>query len=124
MRFCWSILLLTSFLVACNKWETNPPLVQIGAPLTNDTLQLNDSIHIQATITDKHLSSYKIILYNYYSHAILYKETGNANVNPFTLDKKISFILNADTTVYMNILGVDKNGNTGSAGISFFIRNE
>ena len=123
MRNYWYIVLLFCFFSSCKKNESNPPSVSIALPMANDTVYLSDSIRVQATITDKNLSTYKIILYNLYSKALLYTEVGNASSGSFAIDKKIYFTLNADTTAYMNVLGVDKNGNTGGAGVQFFIKN-
>lgn len=122
MRLFFSFLIIVLGFIACNKNETYPPSVKIMSPLTNDTLSVSDSVLINATITDKHLSSYKIIVFNSYSKQILYSEKGSAAINPFSINKKVSFALNADTTVYMNILGIDKNGNTGVAGVSFYLK--
>lgn len=123
MRIYYYLIFLFCLLSSCKKNESNPPSVSIASPMANDTVYLSDSIAVQATIADKNLSTYKIILYNFYSKALLYTETGNATVGTFTIDKKIGFSMNADTLAYMNILGIDKNGNTGGAGVQFFIKN-
>lgn len=122
MRIIGSILLLMNLLAACKKTETQAPSVQIISPMANDTISLRDSISIHAIIKDKYLKSYKIIIYNNYSRQILFKEEAMSINTSLTLDEKISFELNADTTVYMNILGLDKNGNTGKAGVQFFLK--
>lgn len=122
MRIIGRILLLMNLLAACKKTETQAPSVQIISPMANDTISLSDSIPIHAIIKDKNLKSYKIIIYNNYSRQILFKEEAMSINTSLTLDEKISFELNADTTVYMNILGLDKNGNTGKAGVQFFLK--
>lgn len=122
MRIHWSIVFVFVSLIACKKLETDPPSVQIDSPVANDTIALSDSIHLQATVSDKHLTNYKIIFYNFYSRKLLYKEEGSASAGNFILDKKITFLMNADTTVYLNILGIDQNGNTGGAGVKFYLK--
>ena len=122
MRNIFLVFFLLSAFVACKKLETQPPMVSLSAPMEADTVHLADSLQLQCTITDSHLSRYKIIIYNYYSRKLFYQEEGNAGAGTFVTDKKIYFDINADTTAFINVLGIDKNGNTGKAGTKFYIR--
>ena len=53
---------------------------------------------------------------------IYYKEEGAVSGNDFSIDKKVFFEINADTSAYLNVLGIDENGNTGGAGSRFEIK--
>ena len=68
------------------------------------------------------ITSYKIIISNFYNRKIYLKEEGAVSDNSITIDKKLFFSVNADTTAYLNILGIDKNGNTGGASVKFKIK--
>ncbi|HMV14613.1 MAG: hypothetical protein IT275_10215 [Chitinophagales bacterium] len=83
---------------------------------------MQDSIFLHFNIKDKNLQSYKIILFNQYTKKIWYKEEANVTSADFNFSKKIFFELQADTTAYVNVLGVDKNGNTGVAGHAFYLK--
>lgn len=108
-------------LLSCKKLETDPPKVNILLPGENDTLQLSDSIQIQCEISDKNLRTYKIIIYNYFTRKLFYNEEGSTANSSISIDKKVFFDITADTTAFINILGIDANGNTGGAGQKFYI---
>ncbi|MFN8260181.1 MAG: hypothetical protein U0X41_04490 [Chitinophagales bacterium] len=122
MRNLLSALLFVSAFTACKKWETDAPSVHLSFPVAADTVLLADSLSLQCNISDPNLRHYKVIIYNFYTRRLFYKEEGEATAGTFTLDKKIHFEMLADTTAYINVLGIDKNGNTGGAGAKFYLR--
>lgn len=110
------------FFLSCKKWETSAPVINIVSPIIADTVFMQDSIFLHFNIKDKNLQSYKIILFNQYTKKIWYKEEANVTSADFNFSKKIFFELQADTTAYVNVLGIDKNGNTGVAGHAFYLK--
>lgn len=117
-----SFILLPFFLVCCKKNETEPPVVTIFSPATNDSFYVMDSVKVNFTVSDKNLSVYKIIIFNYFTRKILFKEETAVTSNNVTLEKQIFIDTDADTSAYINVLGIDKNGNTGSAGVLFKLK--
>ena len=117
-----SLFILLLFLVSCKKLETEPPVVTIFSPTATDAFYVADSVRVNFSISDKNLTSYKIIIYNFYNRKIYLKEESAVSDNSIMIDKKLFFSVNADTTAYLNILGIDKNGNTGGAGVKFKIK--
>jgi hypothetical protein len=118
---CFFVLMM--MIVACKKNETTAPVIQIFAPLANDTFVIADSFRIHFSIKDEHLQSYKIIIANRLNNKIYITEEGNVNSSEFVFDEKRYIKLQADTSVYMNVLGIDANGNTGSNGVTFRLEN-
>jgi len=116
------LFILLLFLVSCKKLETEPPVVTIFSPTATDSFYVADSVRVNFSISDENLTSYKIIISNFYNRKIYLKEEGAVSDNSITIDKKLFFSVNADTTAYLNILGIDKNGNTGGAGVKFKIK--
>lgn len=116
------ILLINMLIVACKKNESKPPVVQIESPIQTDSFYVTDSIPLQFTISDKNLKSYKIILSNKQNGRIYYREEGNTNTTDYNVAKKIYAQVQADTTVLLYVLGLDKNENTGSDSVSFKLK--
>ncbi len=110
------------FFIACKKAETEPPVVTIFLPEVSDSFYVADSVSINFSVSDRNLRSYKIIISNYFTHKIFYKEETTVSSSDITINKKIFIASDADTTALMNVLGIDKNGNTGSAGAVFKIK--
>ncbi len=120
-KLLFTIIYLLIF-TACKKSETEPPKVSISFPSATDSFYLADSIGINFTVTDENLKFYKIIISNFYTHKIFYKEETSSADKTITITKKIFIDVAADTIAYLNVLGIDKNGNTGGAGISFKLK--
>ena len=118
-RIFSAFILSLLFFISCKKNETEPPVVTIFSPAANDSFYVADSVRIIFSVNDKNLNAYKIIISNSYTRKIYYKEETAVDANNITIDKRILVSINADTTVLLNVLGIDKNGNTGSAGVSF-----
>lgn len=116
------LFILILFLVSCKKLETEPPVVTIFSPTETDSFYVADSVRINFTVSDKNLRTYKIIISNFYNKKLYFKEENAVIENSITIDKKLFVFVNADTTAYLNILGIDKNGNTGGAGVKFKIK--
>jgi len=103
-------------IIACKKNETVPPIVEIYSPVAND------SFDIYFNIKDEHLQRYKIIISNKLTRKIYISEEGFTNTSDFTYDEKRYIKVQADTNVYMNILGIDANGNTGGSSVVFKLK--
>lgn len=116
------LLFLCAIVFSCKKNETTPPNVQIETPLNTDSFYIADSIPLRFTIADNNLQSYKIILSNKRNGKIYYKEEGNTNTTDYAIAKKIFAQVQADTLVLLNILGLDKNGNTGRDSVTFKLK--
>lgn len=120
MKKIFSVFILSlMFFLSCKKNETEPPIVTLFSPVANDSFYVADSVRVIFSVRDKNLDAYKIIISNSYTRKIYYKEETAVDVNDITIDKRILVNINADTTVLLNVLGIDKNGNTGNAGVSF-----
>ena len=117
-----SFILLPFFLVCCKKNETESPVVTILSPAVNDSFYVADSVKVSFTVSDKNLSAYKIIIFNFYTRTILFKEETAPTTNDVSIEKRVFINTDADTSVYINVLGIDKNGNTGSAGVLFKLK--
>lgn len=117
-----SFILVTVFLISCKKNETEPPVVTILSPVANDSFYVADSVKVNFTVSDKNLSAYKVIIFNFYTRKILFKEETAATTTDISIDKRIFINTDADTTAYINVLGIDKNGNTGNAGVLFKLK--
>ncbi len=109
--------------MACKKNETSAPTVTLLSPLSTDSFYIADSITLHFSIKDKNLVYYKAIFSNYSTRAIYYKEEGNTNTTDFIIHKKIYFSVPSDTMILLNVLGLDKNGNTGNASVVFKLKN-
>ena len=120
-KLCFALMLI-GCLVACKKQETESPVVTLFSPTASDTFFVNDSVNIHFSISDKNLRSYKIIISNFFNKKIYYKEEGAVSGNDFSVDKKVFFEINADTSTYLNVLGIDENGNTSDASSRFEIK--
>lgn len=105
--------------MSCKKLETEPPVVSIYSPVSTDSFYVADSVRLNFTVTDKNLSRYKIIIYNYYSRKLLYREEVAVDSTAATVYKRVFVHVSNDTIAYLNVLGIDKNGNTGGAGVKF-----
>lgn len=117
-----SFILVAVFLISCKKDETEPPVVTILSPAVNDSFYVTDSVNVSFTVSDKNLSAYKIIIFNFYTRKILFKEETVATTTDISIDKRIFINTDADTSAYINVLGIDKNGNTGNAGVLFKLK--
>ena len=122
MKKLLPVIILILLLAACKKQEADPPVVIILSPAESDSFFITDSVTLNFTISDKNLMSYKIIVSNFSNRKIYYKEEAVAENNSITIDKKIFFNINADTTALINVLGIDKNGNTSGTGVKFKIK--
>ena len=109
-------------IIACKKNETVPPIVEIYSPVANDSFVVADSFDIYFNIKDEHLQRYKIIISNKLTRKIYISEEGFTNTSDFTYDEKRYIKVQADTNVYMNILGIDANGNTGGSSVEFKLK--
>ena len=117
---CIFVFLLVIF--ACKKNETLVPVVEIYSPLINDSFVVADSFNINFNIKDENLERYKIIISNKLTRKIYINEEGFTNTLDFTFNEKRYINVQADTNVMMNILGIDKNGNTGGNSVSFKLK--
>ena len=122
MRSSLYIFLFLLILVACKKNETKPPEITITSPLSTDSFYVADSIKLDVTIEDANLQSYKIILSNAFTRVIYFKEEGLTDSTFFSINKNIFIDVAADTSVLLNVLGLDKNGNTGNANVTFKLK--
>lgn len=109
-------------IVACKKNETIAPVIEIYAPKANDSFTVADSFRINFSIKDERLVSYKIIIFNKLTNKIYINEVGDATTSNFIFDEKRYINVQTDTSVYMNILGIDANGNTGKNGVAFKLK--
>jgi len=124
MKRIFSIfVVILTLIIACKKNETSAPTVTVLAPLSTDSFYVSDSIALHFSIKDKNLMYYKAIFSNNSTHAIYYKEEGNTNATDFIINKKIYFAVPSDTLILLNVLGLDKNGNTGYASVVFKLKN-
>lgn len=108
--------------IACKKNETTAPTVEIYAPVANDSFYIADSFRVYFNIKDKNLQNYKVIISNKLTGRIYVNEEMEANTTDFTFDKKMFINTISDTSVLLNVLGIDANGNTGGKGVAFKLK--
>lgn len=122
MRKIFYVYILFLFFTSCAKDETAPPFVAIFSPMPTDSFYVADSVSVNFFISDKNLTLYKIIVSNLYTHKIFYREDVPVSEDNVSIAKKIFVNVSADTSAYIKIIGVDKNGNTGGAGVKFKLK--
>ena len=122
MRKIFYVYIIFLFFTSCAKDETVPPVVIIFSPVSTDSFYVADSVKVNFMVADKNLIMYKIIISNLYTHQIFYKEDVSVSTNNITIDKKIFIDVSSDTSAYINIIGIDKNGNTGGTGTKFKLK--
>ncbi len=107
---------------ACKKHDFKAPEVTLYTPVSNDSVYIADSVHVSFKITDANLTNYKVIISNSISRKIYHSEEGLTNGTDFSMDKKIYIQVSSDTMAYINVLGLDADGNTGRADARFKLK--